>query len=184
MRTLRDVTSPPSAQCRAELVYRKTSGAQASAATITSGCRALGGALGSGPLSPSLLLRCCRQAGRELQRWAPEVGEELGLGGLEDSLAGPVQPGWDQFALNEAKFGVRTDYNEELYTTELDLRWGGRRGRAAQRDSGRAVFGRLPHAHTLVRTGMWGCAGRVSSVGASSSCSRPAPVQLPWGRAC
>lgn len=130
-------------------MYRKTSGAQASAATITSGFRALGGALGSAPLSPSLLLRCCRQAGRELQRWAPEVGEELGLGGLEDSLAGPVQPGWDQFALNEAKFGVRTDYNEELYTTELDLRWGReeREGGAAGQRSG-GVWALAPRAHT------------------------------------
>ena len=25
--------------------------------------------------------------------------------------------------MNEAKFGVRTDYAEELYTTELDPRW-------------------------------------------------------------
>lgn len=58
---------------------------------------------------------------RELQRWAPEAGEEH-LMGLEEA-AGPVERGWDQFALNEAKFGVRTDFREELYTTELDHRW-------------------------------------------------------------
>jgi hypothetical protein len=68
----------------------------------------------------------CRQAGRELQRWAPDAAEESGgLGGLEDTLGGHVEPGWDQFALNEAKFGVKTDYNEVLYTTELDLRCAG-----------------------------------------------------------
>lgn len=59
---------------------------------------------------------------RELQRWAPEEGDGAQLAHLEESL-GPVQRGWDQFALNEAKFGVRTDYAEELYTTELDPRW-------------------------------------------------------------
>ena len=58
---------------------------------------------------------------RELQRWAPEEGDEPALS-LEESVAGHAR-GWDQFAVNEAKFGVRTDYAEELYTTELDPRW-------------------------------------------------------------
>ena len=57
-------------------------------------------------------------SGRELQRWAPDVDDEH-LMHLEDSVKGP-QRGWDQFALNEQKFGVRTDYHEELYTTALD----------------------------------------------------------------
>ena len=30
------------------------------------------------------------------------------------------QTGWDQFEVNEKKFGIRTDYEEELYTTRLD----------------------------------------------------------------
>ena len=55
---------------------------------------------------------------RELQRWAPDEGEGALLH-LEEAV-GPVERGWDQFAVNEAKFGVRTDYAEELYTTELD----------------------------------------------------------------
>ena len=58
------------------------------------------------------------QSGRQLQRWAPDVGDE-GLMHLEDSVSSH-QRGWDQFALNEQKFGVRTDYHEELYTTTLD----------------------------------------------------------------
>lgn len=61
---------------------------------------------------------------RELQRWAPGEAEGGSMLHLEDSM-GPVQRGWDQFAVNEAKFGVRTDYAEELYTTELDPRWVG-----------------------------------------------------------
>lgn len=27
---------------------------------------------------------------------------------------------WDQFKANEQKFGVRTDYDETLYTTQID----------------------------------------------------------------
>lgn len=27
---------------------------------------------------------------------------------------------WDQFAVNEKKFGVSTDFNEDMYTTVLD----------------------------------------------------------------
>lgn len=56
---------------------------------------------------------------RELQRWAPDESDAAAFQHLEDSV-GPVSRGWDQFAVNEAKFGVRTDYAEELYTTELD----------------------------------------------------------------
>ena len=54
---------------------------------------------------------------RELQRWLPD--DESSMVTLEESV-GPVSRGWDQFSLNERKFGVRTDYAEELYTTELD----------------------------------------------------------------
>ncbi|KDN45579.1 hypothetical protein K437DRAFT_256499 [Tilletiaria anomala UBC 951] len=56
-------------------------------------------------------------AGRSLQKWSddgnvPDLGPGAGL-----SAAGGR---WDQFATNEAKFGLKTDYNEELYTTKLD----------------------------------------------------------------
>lgn len=58
---------------------------------------------------------------RELQRWAPDEGDAAHMLHLEESV-GPATRGWDQFAVNEAKFGVRTNYAEELYTTELDPR--------------------------------------------------------------
>lgn len=53
--------------------------------------------------------------GRTLQRWddggAPETAS------LEQSTdSGP----WDQFAANEARFGVKSDYEETMYTTRLD----------------------------------------------------------------
>lgn len=60
---------------------------------------------------------------RELQRWAPDESEDAAGALLLEESVGPVARGWDQFAVNEAKFGVRTDYAEELYTTELDPRW-------------------------------------------------------------
>lgn len=63
---------------------------------------------------------------RELQVWQPELdgaGSPSGQGG--DNLAfGPANPGnnnsWDQFAVNEKLFGVRTNFDEDLYTTKLD----------------------------------------------------------------
>lgn len=56
--------------------------------------------------------------GRTLQKWTPDI-DEAQLMQLEESVT-DTQRGWDQFALNEKKFGVRTDYREELYTTALD----------------------------------------------------------------
>lgn len=55
--------------------------------------------------------------GRALEKWS--AGADVVEGGLEDMDARTGR-GWDQFALNEARFGVKTDYKEELYTTELD----------------------------------------------------------------
>ena len=69
-------------------------------------------------------LRCetsagCRRPGRQLQRWTPEEGAEDPLEGPSLQLDG--RPGqWDQFATNEQRFGVRTSYDEDLYTTKLD----------------------------------------------------------------
>lgn len=59
--------------------------------------------------------------GRALEKWnmVGDAGGTAGpVGGLEEMDA--KHRGWDQFALNEARFGVKTDYKEELYTTELD----------------------------------------------------------------
>ncbi|KAI1300704.1 hypothetical protein EDD11_006036 [Mortierella claussenii] len=58
---------------------------------------------------------------RDLKKWAPE--EHLTFGGIEDDLGDShhnSRAGWDQFAANEKLFGVRTDFDEELYTTKLD----------------------------------------------------------------
>ncbi|GJJ72528.1 hypothetical protein EMPS_04886 [Entomortierella parvispora] len=61
---------------------------------------------------------------RDLKKWAPE--EHHSLGGIEDDLGdshfgiNSSSASWDQFAANEKLFGVRTDFDEELYTTRLD----------------------------------------------------------------
>ncbi|KAJ1929701.1 poly(A)-binding protein binding protein [Tieghemiomyces parasiticus] len=41
------------------------------------------------------------------------------MGGLEDAPQG-AGGAWDQFAANERLFGLRTNFNEEIYTTKLD----------------------------------------------------------------
>jgi PAB1-binding protein PBP1 len=53
---------------------------------------------------------------RQLQRW--DAGTEAAdlTTGLESSNSGP----WDQFATNEQKFGLRTNYDESFYTTKID----------------------------------------------------------------
>ncbi|RCK55188.1 PAB1-binding protein 1 [Candida viswanathii] len=49
---------------------------------------------------------------RELQRWVPDDDVELTL---EDDGGE-----WDQFKVNEEKFGVESTYDEHLYTTRID----------------------------------------------------------------
>lgn len=57
---------------------------------------------------------------RELQRWDAGGPGSNGLldGGLEDSKDSSKP--WDQFAVNAEKFGVQTDYDENIYTTSID----------------------------------------------------------------
>ncbi len=46
---------------------------------------------------------------RALQRWEPAPGEEA----LEELEGGTnFEPGWNQFELNEAKFGVQSTWDE------------------------------------------------------------------------
>ncbi|GAA6057468.1 hypothetical protein JCM3770_000776 [Rhodotorula araucariae] len=62
--------------------------------------------------------------------WGAAPGDdslEGGLGGLalEDDMrrsgkGGAGGKGWDQFAVNESRFGLKTDYDDEIYTTKLD----------------------------------------------------------------
>ena len=53
---------------------------------------------------------------RTLQRWDPSSDTTANLS-LESSNNSTQ---WDQFATNEKLFGVRSDYDENLYTTIID----------------------------------------------------------------
>ncbi|GJJ08697.1 hypothetical protein Clacol_002916 [Clathrus columnatus] len=70
--------------------------------------------------------------GRDLQAWQPDATTSYSgsgfpahshLRGDEATFgpgAAPPNGSWDQFAANERMFGVKTSFNEELYTTKLD----------------------------------------------------------------
>lgn len=53
---------------------------------------------------------------RPLQPWIPDASDGVD-GSLEaSSSSGP----WDQFAANEKLFGLKTDYDENMYTTAIN----------------------------------------------------------------
>lgn len=58
---------------------------------------------------------------RELEKWEPESGHTgtgIPLGSLEDRSTATT---WDQFEVNASRFQVKSTYQEELYTTPLDV---------------------------------------------------------------
>ncbi|KAJ9524107.1 hypothetical protein QJQ45_022529 [Haematococcus lacustris] len=55
-------------------------------------------------------------AGRDLQRWEPDEGDDF----TASTLEGDGSAAWDQFAVNKAKFGVETTYDENVYTVALN----------------------------------------------------------------
>lgn len=59
------------------------------------------------------------QGERVLQRWVPDTSEEVD-GSLESIRTKTSGVPWDQFAENEKRFGLTTDYNENIYTTTID----------------------------------------------------------------
>ncbi|PBP21979.1 LsmAD domain-containing protein [Diplocarpon rosae] len=60
------------------------------------------------------------QGERPLQRWVAD-GPPDALGSLESSRMKPSGGVvWDQFAENERRFGVKTDYDENIYTTTIN----------------------------------------------------------------
>lgn len=60
------------------------------------------------------------QGERVLQRWVPDAPEDTD-GSLESGrMKTPSGAVWDQFAENERRFGLTTDYDENIYTTAID----------------------------------------------------------------
>lgn len=53
---------------------------------------------------------------RQLQRWSPSADTDVDLS-LE---AAGTSGEWDQFKANEQLFGLKTDYDENYYTTTID----------------------------------------------------------------
>ncbi|XP_042484590.1 polyadenylate-binding protein-interacting protein 4-like isoform X2 [Macadamia integrifolia] len=56
---------------------------------------------------------------RELGRWTPDEDDPQ-LPELENIFNGTWNRNWDQFETNEALFGVKSTFDEELYTTKLE----------------------------------------------------------------
>ncbi|XP_059645106.1 polyadenylate-binding protein-interacting protein 4-like isoform X2 [Cornus florida] len=59
------------------------------------------------------------EAERELERWIPDEDDPQ-CPELDNIFDGPWNRGWDQFEANEALFGVKSTFDEELYTTKLE----------------------------------------------------------------
>jgi PAB1-binding protein PBP1 len=59
---------------------------------------------------------------RDLQRWVPDASDDLSSQGLGNhSLESSNGQPWDQFAANEQKFGITTTYDENMYTTRINV---------------------------------------------------------------
>ncbi|XP_038706883.1 polyadenylate-binding protein-interacting protein 3-like isoform X1 [Tripterygium wilfordii] len=56
---------------------------------------------------------------RELERWVPD-NDDPQCPELDDIFGGPWNRGWNQFETNETLFGVKSTFDEELYTTKLE----------------------------------------------------------------
>ncbi|KAK6128041.1 hypothetical protein DH2020_038205 [Rehmannia glutinosa] len=59
------------------------------------------------------------ELGRELEPWVPDENDP-GCPELENIFDSPWNRGWDQFEANATLFGVKSTFNEELYTTKLE----------------------------------------------------------------
>ncbi|KAL1212072.1 Polyadenylate-binding protein-interacting protein 4 [Cardamine amara subsp. amara] len=57
--------------------------------------------------------------GRELKPWVPDENVPQGAD-LENVFDHSWNRGWNQFEVNESLFGVKSTFNEELYTTKLE----------------------------------------------------------------
>lgn len=60
---------------------------------------------------------------RELKPWTPDNADSTALSNLGDLSLDKDAKGrgaWDQFRVNEKLFGVKSDYDEAMYTTSLD----------------------------------------------------------------
>ncbi|KAG9236220.1 hypothetical protein BJ875DRAFT_372587 [Amylocarpus encephaloides] len=73
------------------------------------------------------------QGERVLQKFVFDAPEDSD-GSLESSRTKSHGPAWDQFAENERRFGLKTDYDENIYTTAIDRSHPQYKQRAADAD--------------------------------------------------
>ncbi|KNA24819.1 hypothetical protein SOVF_012280 [Spinacia oleracea] len=59
------------------------------------------------------------EGGRELEPWLPDKDDPV-CPELENVFDSSWTGSWDQFKVNETLFGVKSTFNEELYTTKLE----------------------------------------------------------------
>jgi len=55
-----------------------------------------------------------------LQRWVPDAPPSQDLSLESSGLNSTNGKVWDQFAVNEQKFGLKTDYDPNIYTTTIN----------------------------------------------------------------
>lgn len=58
--------------------------------------------------------------GRQLQRWVDESTEATDTSLESSRMSNTNGKHWDQFAENEKRFNIKSDYREEIYTTAID----------------------------------------------------------------
>ncbi|KAF8626975.1 hypothetical protein AX15_004568 [Amanita polypyramis BW_CC] len=94
---------------------------------------------------------------RELQAWQPSTDAPgLPLGHSDDTFGAAGNVSWDQFAVNEKLFGVRTNFDEEAYTTKLDRSGADfrERERKAQRIANEILGSTSTNSHVLEERGI------------------------------
>jgi PAB1-binding protein PBP1 len=60
------------------------------------------------------------QSERPLKRWTPDENVDTDMSLESSRNKSSTGAGWDQFEANERLFGVKTDYDENIYTTAID----------------------------------------------------------------
>lgn len=60
------------------------------------------------------------QGERTLQRWVPDGPDDTDMSLESSHMKSSSGAVWDQFAENKRRFGLTTDYDENIYTTTID----------------------------------------------------------------
>ena len=88
---------------------------------------------------------------RDLQRWVAPTGADADMS-LESNTGG----NWDQFKANEERFGLKSDYDENIYTTIIDYKHPlyAQRAREAERKAREIEGSTATNAHVREERGI------------------------------